>query len=282
MNDARSIAAGWLADGRAAWLVELAEVRGSAPRAAGTRMAVAADAVAGTIGGGHLELEAIGLARQALAAFADPRAASRAAPFERRYALGPALGQCCGGAVLLRFAPLDALALACWPRIEPRFWLQLHGAGHVGRAIIRVLETLPCEVDWIDEREEEFAIASAERDHRPLPPHIRAICVDAPAAEVARLPAGGFVLAMTHSHDLDFAIVEAALRRQDAGFVGLIGSATKRARFERRLRARGMPEDQVARLACPIGIESIAGKEPEVIAVAVAAQLLMAAERRPA
>ena len=274
MNDARDIAAGWLAEGRAAWVVEMAEVRGSAPRAAGTRMAVASDAVAGTIGGGHLELEAIGTARQALAACADARAASRAAPFERGYALGPALGQCCGGAVVLRFSPLDAPTLERWPRVVPRFVLQLHGAGHVGRAIVRVLETLPCAVDWIDEREEEFAIASSEREHRPLPAHIRAICVDAPAAEVARLPTGGVVLAMTYSHDLDFAVVDAALRRPDAGFVGVIGSATKRARFERRLRARGMAEQDVARLVCPIGIEGIAGKEPEMIAVAVIAQLL--------
>lgn len=277
VNDARAVAAGWLSSGRTAWLVELAEVRGSAPRAAGTRMAVSVDAVAGTIGGGHLELEAIALARQALAAFSDPRAASRAAPFERRYALGPSLGQCCGGTVMLRFAPLDPAALERWPPAAPRFSLQLHGAGHVGRAVVRLLETLPCEVDWIDEREPEFDVASAERGHRPLPAHIHAICVDAPAAEVARLPAGGFVLAMTHSHDLDYAVTEAALRRPDAGFVGVIGSATKCARFVRRLRERGLPERDAARLACPIGIEGVAGKEPEVIAVAVVAQLLQRA-----
>ena len=265
----------WLAEGRPAWVVEIVEVRGSAPRAAGTRMAVAADAACGTIGGGHLELEAIRLARAALVDGAGPFAGA----FERRFALGPALGQCCGGAVRLRFEPLTAAALARWPATPSRFHLQLYGAGHVGRAIVRVLETLPCRVDWIDERDDEFAAFLAERAGQSPAPHVRIVCVDALAAEIAAAPAGGFCLILTHDHDLDFELCEAALRRGDLGFVGLIGSATKRARFERRLLARGVPPQAVARLVSPIGMEGIAGKEPEVIAVAVAAQLLQRASQ---
>lgn len=307
MDEARAIAAGWLAAGRPAWMVELSEVRGSAPRTAGTRMAVAADAVAGTIGGGHLELDAIAQARAALsaaaaAAHAVPAAAAAAAAaadaaaagatatvapgapaaFERRYALGPSLGQCCGGAVVLRFEPLGPQAIERWPLQPVRFHLQLHGAGHVGRALVRLLETLPCRVDWIDERENEFALHRAARAGRPAAPNVRIVCVDSVAAEVAAAPAGAFCLVMTHDHDLDFAVCAAALARADLGFVGLIGSATKRARFERRLRARGLPEAAIARLACPIGAEGIDGKEPEVIALAVAAQLLREASRRAA
>ena len=270
MTAARDAAEAWLAAGRPAWVVEIAEARGSVPRAAGTRMAVAPDAVAGTIGGGHLEFEAIGLARAALAA-------GGADAFERRFALGPSLGQCCGGAVRLRFEPLSREALARWPQPAARFHLQLHGAGHVGAALVRLLETLPCRIDWIDERAEAFAAFMAAREHRPLAPHVRVVCVDAPAAEVAQAPAGAFCLVMTHDHDLDFAVCEAALRRADLGFVGLIGSGSKRARFEHRLQARGLAPAALARLVCPVGIEGIAGKEPEVIALAVAAQLMRVA-----
>jgi xanthine dehydrogenase accessory factor len=259
------IAGEWQAAGRPARLVQVIEARGSVPRGVGTRMLVASDEVAGTIGGGHLELQAIALARERLAS-------GDAAPMDRRYALGPTLGQCCGGALTLRFAPLDAPALQAWPSEPTRFTLQLYGAGHVGRAIVRLLETLPCRVSWIDERESEFPA-------EPSAPHVERLCVEPVEAEVATAPPGGFFLVLTHSHDLDLRITEAILKRGDFGFLGLIGSATKRARFVHRLEARGIGADVLARLTCPIGIAGIAGKEPEVIAVAAVAQLLALAPR---
>jgi xanthine dehydrogenase accessory factor len=269
MRELRDTAADWIRDGRAAWVVEISAAQGSTPRAAGTRMLVASDAVVGTIGGGRLELEAIRLARERLDATQAPAPA-----FERRFALGPSLGQCCGGSLTLRFVPLGRAALADWPAAQPRFHLMLYGAGHVGRAIAAVLEAVPCTVDWIDEREGEFALAMVARGGRPWPAHIRIRCADAVEAEVSHAPPGAFHLVLTHSHALDLAICEAVLRRGDFGFLGLIGSRTKRARFARRLGERGIAAHRIARLTSPIGIDGIRGKEPGVIAVATVAQLL--------
>lgn len=250
----------WLAGGRAACVVEVGATQGSVPREAGTRMLVAADEVQGSIGGGHLELQAIATARRGLEA-------RDTTPHEQHVALGPTLGQCCGGTLTLRFAPLDAAALARWPAAPPRFHLQLYGAGHVGRAIVRHLEGLACRVQWIDERESEFPAT-------PLPAHIERVCVEPVEAEVATAPPQAHYLVLTHSHDLDLRITEAILRRGDFAFLGLIGSQTKRARFMHRFQQRGMAPALLDRLTCPIGIPGIAGKEPDVIAVAVVAQLL--------
>jgi xanthine dehydrogenase accessory factor len=263
--DLKAEAATWLAAGRTAVVVRVAQARGSVPREAGTRMLVAADAVAGTIGGGHLEQQAIALARRRL---------GRAGTVEQPIALGPTLGQCCGGALTLGYQPLDAEALATWPDEAPRWRLQLFGAGHVGRALVQVLAGVPCAVTWIDEREAEFPAAAD-------PPGVQRVCVDAPEAEVRAAAAGDAYLVMTHSHDLDLRITEAILRRGDFGFLGLIGSATKRTRFLRRFEERGVPLERLARMTCPIGLPGITGKEPGVIAVAVAAQLLQFAEDGP-
>ena len=259
----RQQAQAWLASGRPAMLVQVIEHRGSVPRETGTRMLVAADAVAGTIGGGHLEWQAIAQARRQLAD-------RQAKPSDQHYPLGPALGQCCGGALTLRTGPLDAPALAGWPATAPLFMLQLYGAGHVGCAIVRLLDDLPCRVQWIDEREDEFPAAASA-------PHIERLCVEPVQAEVRSAPPGACYLVLTHSHDLDLAITEAILRRGDFNYLGLIGSATKRARFLRRLDQRGVSPEVLARLTCPIGLPGITGKQPELIALAVVAQLLQQA-----
>jgi xanthine dehydrogenase accessory factor len=104
--------------------------------------------------------------------------------------------------------------------------------------------------------------------------------VDTVEAEVERAAPGGFYLVLTHSHDLDLRITEAILRRGDFGYLGLIGSKTKRARFEHRFEQRGVPASAVARMVCPIGIEGIPGKQPAVIAAGVVAQMLLATNRR--
>jgi xanthine dehydrogenase accessory factor len=268
----RDAACAWLGAARAAVVVEVVAARGSVPRGVGTRMLVAADETLGTIGGGHLELMAITAARARIASGSVDRS-------EQSFALGPSLGQCCGGAVTLAFAPLGAEALARWPTAEPLFHLQLHGAGHVGRAIATLLATLDCDVDWVDQRDDGFPEATALGS--PWPAHIRRASADTIEREVAHAPAQAFYLVLTHEHALDLRIVEAILRRGDFAFCGLIGSRTKRSSFVHRLEARGVAADAIARLTCPIGIASVTGKDPAVIAAAVVAQLLERAAARP-
>ncbi len=264
LNALKLQASAWLDSGRPAMLVQVLQARGSVPRAAGTRMLVAADggpdSVAGTIGGGHLELQAIHRARALLADRVTQ-------PQDQAIALGPTLGQCCGGALTLRTAPLDAAALAAWPDEPALFHLQLYGAGHVGRAIVQLLQRLPCSVQWIDEREHEFPAT-------PGAPHIQRLCVEPVQAEVRLAPPGACYLVLTHSHGLDLEITEAILRRGDFSYLGLIGSATKRARFLNRYTQRGFDAATLDRLTCPIGLPGIPGKEPEVLALAVVAQLM--------
>jgi xanthine dehydrogenase accessory factor len=266
-RDTRDTAARWLSQGQPSVVIDVTSAQGSVPRAAGTRMLVSVNETFGTIGGGHLELKAIATAREMLRS-------GELQPLSQHYPLGPALGQCCGGAVTLGFGALDAAALARWPRPEPLFHLQLYGAGHVGRAIVALLATLDVQVDWIDEREDEFPATT-------WPAHIHTLSVDAVEAEVAHAPAGAFYLVLTHRHDLDLRITEAILRRGDFGFLGLIGSKTKRERFVHRFEERGIDAERIERMVCPIGIEGIAGKAPEVIALSVVAQLLRAAEKDP-
>jgi len=256
-----------LLSGERAVVVEVADTQGSVPRERGSRMLVHRDHAVGTIGGGHLELEALRTARAMLEA-------SDTAPRSAHFALGPALGQCCGGTVTLAYSALDAEALRRWPESPPLFHLQLHGAGHVGRAVATLLTTLDAEVDWIDERVDEFP--SVTTLGSAWPSHVRRLGVDAVDAEVRTAPAGAFFLVLTHSHDLDLRITEAVLRRGDFGFLGLIGSKTKRQRFIRRLAQRGIDAAALARMTCPIGVEGIRGKQPEVLALAVVAQLLQA------
>jgi xanthine dehydrogenase accessory factor len=264
MLDLGESARRWLASGRRAVVVEVTQARGSVPRGPGTRMLVAVDEVQGTIGGGHLELKAIADARAMLAA-GGPGGANQVR--EQPIALGPTLGQCCGGTLTLVFTPLQQAAPATWPAAAPRFTLQLYGAGHVGRAIVQLLRSLPCRVQWIDERELEFP-------SEPLPKHIEKVCVEPVEAEVRSAPVGCCFLVLTHSHDLDLAITRAILQRGDFAFFGLIGSKTKRARFQSRLRHQGLEPALIERMVCPIGLPGVEGKEPEVIALSVVAQLL--------
>ncbi|MBC7216259.1 MAG: xanthine dehydrogenase accessory protein XdhC [Burkholderiaceae bacterium] len=273
-----------LAAGQAACLVRVESIQGSAPREAGAWMMVFAGQVFGSIGGGHLEHQAIAQARRILAARAAPAAPSGAgrasdAPLSLHYALGPALGQCCGGAVELEFAlvgaaDIPALKLRLAPRRHP---LALFGAGHVGRALVQVLAPLPFAVRWFDSREDAFPAQSC--DMQMLPDEtLRCEHSEPVHGAVASLAPGTRVLIMSFSHAEDFALVHACLRRQraqgDLPFIGLIGSRTKWATFASRLRARGFAEHELAHITCPIGIPGIRGKEPAVIAVAVAAQLL--------
>lgn len=148
----------------------------------------------------------------------------------------------------------------------PALQVVMFGAGHVGRALAELFGRLPLRVRWIDERAEVFPPATA--------PNIEPRCTDTPTAEVREAPADAVFLVLTHSHALDLELVEAILARDDFRFCGLIGSHTKRARFAHRLLARGHDTARVARLHCPIGLPGLRGKEPEVIALAIAAEVM--------
>ena len=245
-------------------LVSVESTQGSVPRGPGTWMAVQGDQLVGTIGGGNLEFQAI--------AEAQARLGGRIGADVLRYPLGPSLGQCCGGVVHLRF---EIVTQADSERLRSRLTtpytpVALFGGGHVGHALAQVLARLPFALAWIDSRD---GIFPAE-----LPGNVVCEHSDPVHQAVHDLQPGSRVLVMSFSHAEDLDIVAACLQRQrsqaDLPFIGLIGSRTKWASFRQRLLARGFLEAELAQVTCPIGVPGIAGKEPEVIAVAVAAQLL--------
>jgi xanthine dehydrogenase accessory factor len=326
-------------DGHAV-LVTVAHTTGSTPREAGTTMVISAGDATGTIGGGHLEFEALRIARDALASTAPLGA------WIVRFPLAASLGPCCGGVATLAFnvvrrgehgwldtalacrrthtpfalvsrigshaAPLlvsadnvagslgtppdDSAAIALARQrvaagmvgamlvpaatadgatlllhvVRPRnFNILLFGNGHVGRALAQVLGTLDASVRWIDGREHDFPAHVAA--------NVETVLTDDPVAELDAAPRGAWVLILTHSHALDFELTQAALRRDDWSYLGLIGSRSKRNQFEKRLAARDVPPAALARIVCPIGGQpgtAIRSKEPGAIAVAVAAELL--------
>jgi xanthine dehydrogenase accessory factor len=328
--------------GGRAVVVAVAGAAGSTPRESGATMVVTRERIAGTIGGGHLEYEAMRLAREALAGDAIAPA-----HWLVRFPLAARLGQCCGGVATLAFATVDATATpwleavtACARASEAfavigrlgsgdaaaarllvtaddargtlgealldsaavteararlagrpgdaragsapvdlagvplfvhvtrpaAFPVCVFGNGHVGRALVQVLGALPASVQWVDTREHDFPAG--------VPRNVAIVVTDDPPAEVDRAPRGAYLVVVTHSHTLDFDIVESALRRDDWRYLGLIGSRTKRNQFERRLEARGFAPADLARVTCPIGRGDLLSKEPGVIAVAVAAEIL--------
>ena len=310
-------------------LVTVAGIRGSAPREVGAKMIVTSGETIGTIGGGQLEFQCTRIAADMLG--------RDEAPALRKFPLGSAMGQCCGGVVDILFEPISS-RLPAWLRdlralhgqrepavvvtrlaggagkcvvtasdvfgeagpelgdivesareglaagrrahrcgdwfyedvVGSDFNIAVFGAGHVGAAIVRSLSTLDCNVRWIDSRRNAF---------RAPPGNVRTIETPDPALEVAAMPPSSCYLVMTHSHAIDFAICDRILRRSDIVYCGLIGSLSKRRRFEKRFRASGMQERDLERLVCPIGVEGISGKKPAEIAIAATAELLQAWER---
>ena len=247
-------------------LVTVGRTEGSVPREIGAWMAVTPEGLIGSIGGGRLEFEAIAAAREELAVGHSDTAL-------RRHALGPSLGQCCGGVVHLRHELLgadDRPGLVARLAQPPLLALALFGGGHVGRAIAELLLRLPARLHWIDSREEIFP--------PDLPACVLAEHCEPVQAAVPEVQAGSCVLIMSFSHAEDLDIVAACLERQrrsqDLRFIGLIGSASKWARFRHRLEARGFAPAEIAQVTCPIGLPGISGKQPEVIALSAVAQLL--------
>lgn len=311
-------------------MITVINTRGSAPREAGAKMLVSDNDCQGTIGGGELERVAIEEARQLLAEF-NPQVHQC---FSKRFALGPNLGQCCGGTSTLMFEAIDA-SIAPWvdqllkykqsqipvalitqmksrekllvtadtlnqydnfntelrqliretldrgdaiyqsnygeewliEAIKPsEFKIVLFGAGHVGKAVVNVLSGLPCEIIWVDSRENEFPVTN--------PDNVRLEIHQAPEYFIDEAPVNSYFLIMTHSHPLDQEICERILKRNDFAYCGLIGSLSKRRKFEKRLKLKGIREQTLKTLTCPIGIDGISGKRPYEIAISVAAQLL--------
>jgi len=296
--------------GRPLVLVTVLRSAGSVPRGAGAKIWVDDSQTWGTIGGGHLEFQAIDLAREMLQ---QPAPVARQV---KRYALGPSLGQCCGGVIWLAFERLGPDDLSWVEQVERRIeasqsvsrqvnlldnspvqvqtaeqcvsgldvdlaqWdepsgvlndtlaapgmtVVVCGAGHVGQALINILATLPLRVFWLDPRDDIFPPV--------LPANVQ--CIQGGAEDVRDLPDDACWLVLTHSHALDLEIVNEVLGRHTFRFLGLIGSATKKARFISRLRQR-FPEELVSRMVCPIGVVKTSSKLPEVIAISAVAQLL--------
>lgn len=281
--------------------VVIAQVKGSAPREVGTAMLVWADGQSGTIGGGRLEYDAAAMARKNL-----DRGIAHSA---KSFALGPQLGQCCGGAVVLSFevftqgtlpttfphahpvmavlsqpssvtqaiaAGVDHTAMIDDWLVEhimrPKHPVWIYGAGHVGRALVDVLAPLPdFDITWIDTEPARFP--------DDIPETVTVLPAADPEKAVRHAPRDAHHLILTYSHDMDLMLCDAALRHGFAS-AGLIGSATKWARFRGRLASLGHTDAQIARITCPIGDPGL-GKHPQAIAVGVVAGLVSASVARP-
>ena len=236
--------------------VSVARTAGSVPREAGTQMLVKSDGIEGTIGGGALEWEAMRLARLMIAG--GMREDTRTFP------LGPGLGQCCGGSVTLTFEAADSL----FRPLGRQLWI--YGAGHVGRAIVNVLHPLAeFDITWID--------TSRDRLPRDVPGEVSILVAADPVRVVSHAPDSAEHLILTYSHEMDLALCHAILQRPFSS-VGLIGSATKWARFRSRLATLGHSAEQISRIACPIGDPAL-GKHPQAIAIGVATALLSRLDR---
>ncbi len=258
--------------------IEVTATRGSAPRDAGTAMRVTADAIRGTIGGGALEHRAIGIARDMLAR--GTTAQSRSFP------LGPGLGQCCGGAVTLRFGRDDSVrgidpvpgqipTPATGPERPHPAALWIWGAGHVGRAVVRACPPQRFGITWVDDATERFpapALAQTSKSGGANGNVTPILAADMPLF-ARHAPTSAHHLIFTYSHDIDLALCAALLRR-GAASIGLIGSATKKARFDRRLRDMGLDP---APIVCPIGDKAL-GKAPADIARGTVAALVTLTE----
>ena len=235
--------------GESCVLVTIIEELGSTPRNAGSKMVVSASQAFDTIGGGHLEYKAMEIARRMLAS-------GQQNTHLERFSLGASLGQCCGGVTVLLFEPMG----------QVQAQIAVFGAGHVGRALVPLLASLPCRVRWIDSREAEFP------EH--LPQGVRKIVTEDPLDEVDELPPGSYCIVMTHNHQLDLELSAAILKRNDFAYFGLIGSKTKRVKFEHRLRDRGFDSGTLQRMRCPMGIGEVKGKLPVEIAISIAGEII--------
>lgn len=310
----------WQADALPTVLVTVVRADGSTPREVGATMLLQFNLQqqwqqSDTIGGGHLEFQAINIAKAMLK---DTDTCVRRI---ERFNLSARLGQCCGGVVWLLFEKISpaeiasdlSASLQAW-RAGQRIWrtvshqyastwqiaeteqqlnFEFHstsheewqfgqqikpyamqvlicGAGHVGEAIVRYLLPIGVRVKWIDQRDDVFPLDLLEQ--------VQCLTTDTLDAEIEHFDRSGAILILTHDHQLDLQLCFTALKptAKPFAYVGMIGSKSKRAIFEKRMQIRGYTPETLQRLVCPIGIEGISSKQPAMIAIAVVAQLLQA------
>jgi xanthine dehydrogenase accessory factor len=212
-------------------------------------MVVTADDIFDTVGGGHLEFKIIAQARELLAAQSDSQKIEH-------FPLGASLGQCCGGSVTVLFEKM-VTQVPC---------IHLHGAGHVAHALVSILGQLPVRVHWVDSRADLFP--------QTVPANVTITVDEAPEETVKLAQPGDLFVVLTHNHQLDFSLTEKIIKRNDAAFLGVIGSQTKAERFKMRLKHRGFADECIHHMTCPVGLDEVTGKRPMEVAVSIAGQLI--------
>ena len=237
--------------GTAYVLVTVVGVTGSTPRNNGTKMVITEEQIFDSIGGGHLEHKTMKFAHQLLA---DGKPCQQF----KRYKLGTNLGQCCGGIANVLFESFPAVSVR----------IIVFGAGHVAQALIPMLSELPCQITWVDSRENQFP----ENLNRYT--NLDYLISEQPAEEVAMMPDNSYYIVMTHNHQMDFDICQAILKRADFNYLGLIASETKWRRFQQRFTHRDIEQSQVDRMNCPIGLADVKGKRPMEVAISVAGEVI--------
>jgi xanthine dehydrogenase accessory factor len=222
---------------------------GSIPRDQGSKMVITADGDFDSLGGGHLEFSVMNKAREMMAN-------GQSGNHIEHFPLGASLGQCCGGSVTVLMESF----------VQQGLNLTVFGAGHVAKALMNILAGLPGQVRWVDSRADQFPADVAS--------NIKKSVEEFPVDVISGLPKGSQLLILTHNHQLDFELVEAALKRDDFSFIGCIGSNTKAQRFQMRLAHKKYTQQQIDNMICPVGILDIPGKLPMEVAVSMAAQLI--------
>jgi xanthine dehydrogenase accessory factor len=234
-------------------LVTVLAAAGSTPRGNGTKMIVTGEETFDTIGGGHLEFAATQQARRLLAA-------NEHTQHIEHYPLSSKLGQCCGGAVNVLFEVM----------VEQCQTVQIYGAGHVAHALVPLLAQLPLQIQWIDQRADLFPQNDANFEFA----NVTMLTSDEPSEYIALAPSNSWLVIMTHNHQLDYELVESALKRPDIHYIGMIGSKTKAKRFNTRIAARLPNVKSPERLISPIGLMDIPGKRPIEVAISIAGQII--------
>ena len=237
--------------GKAYVIVTLIGVAGSTPRASGTKMVITKEEIFDTIGGGHLEHKIIKFANELLK---QGESTQRLQQFD----LGIHLDQCCGGSTNVLFE--------CFA--ETRVNIMLFGAGHVGQALLPLLASLPCYVYWVDSRVEQFP------DNIVNYENVEIIISANPQNEVHKMPVNSYFIVMSHKHQMDFDICSEVFSRNDFEYLGLIGSNTKWRRFKRRFIQKGITDEQLEQVSCPIGLADVSGKLPAEIAVSISSEVI--------
>lgn len=237
-------------------LVTLLGTSGSTPRGSGTKMVISHTNIYATIGGGHLEFKVIKQARQLINQ-------DKNCQIIENFQLDASLGQCCGGAAVVMFEVFRCEHLQ----------LDIYGAGHVSQALISILAQLPLRIRWIDSRSDIFPAQ--------LPSNVCKIVDEEPARQVNHATKSSAFLILTHSHQLDFELCQAIIKRGDALWLGVIGSQTKSKKFQHKLSHRGFSAEQIQQMICPIGLSQVQGKLPMEVAVSIAAQLIELYQNKP-